>query len=151
MKITIEPQAPGQEDEIVIRCAEPDEELMELIYQLTARRKPLTGYIDGGMVKLPPKEIYYFESVDNRVFAYCETQVYEVKQKLYELEARYPYSDFLRISKSVIVNISKIVLLSPAFGARLEAKLKNGEKVMISRQYVPDLKRKLGLEEGGKR
>ncbi len=151
MKITIETQAPGLEDEIIIRCAEADEELMELIYLIKSRRKPLTGYTEDGMVKLSPKEIYYFESVDNRVFAYCEKQVYEVKQKLYELEELYPYSDFLRISKSVIVNVSKIVLLSPAFGAKLEAKLKNGEKVMISRQYVPDLKRKLGLEEGGKR
>ncbi len=151
MKITIETQTPGLEDEIIIRCAEADEELMELIYLIKSRRKPLTGYTEDGMVKLSPKEIYYFESVDNRVFAYCEKQVYEVKQKLYELEELYPYSDFLRISKSVIVNVSKIVLLSPAFGAKLEAKLKNGEKVMISRQYVPDLKRKLGLEEGGKR
>ena len=40
--------------------------------------------------------------------------------------------------------------ISGAFGAKLEAKLKNGEKIIISRQYVPELKRKLGLEEGGK-
>ncbi len=151
MKITIETQSPGMEDEIIIRCAEADEELMELIYLIKSRRKPLTAYADNGIVKLSPKDIYYFESVDNRVFAYCETQVYEVKQKLYELEEMYPYSDFLRISKSVIVNVSKIALLSTAFAAKLEAKLKNGEKVIISRQYVPDLKRKLGLDEGGKR
>ena len=62
----------------------------------------------------------------------------------------YPHSDFLRISKSVIANVSKISLISRAFGAKLEAKLKNGEKIIISRQYVPELKRKLGLEEGGK-
>ncbi len=151
MKITIETQKPGEEDEIIIRCAEADEEILELIYLIKSRRSPLTGYTENGMVKLSPKDIFYFESVDNRVFAYCEKQVYEVKQKLYEIEEKYPSSDFLRISKSVIVNVSKIVLISPAFGAKLEAKLKNGEKVMISRQYVPDLKRKLGLEEGGKR
>lgn len=128
MKITIETQSPDMEDEIIIRCAEADEELMELIYLIKSRRKPLTAYADNGIVKLSPKDIYYFESVDNRVFAYCETQVYEVKQKLYELEEMYPYSDFLRISKSVIVNVSKIALLSTAFAAKLEAKLKNGGK-----------------------
>ncbi len=151
MKITIESPREGAEDEIIIRCAQMDEDLLDLISQFKARRKPLTGYADGGIVKLSPKEIYYFESVDNRVFAYCEAQVYEVHQKLYELEALYPNSDFLRISKSVIVNISKIVMVSPMFGSRLEAKLRNGEKTIISRQYVPDLKRKLGIMEGGKR
>lgn len=151
MKITIETQSPDMEDEIIIRCAEADEEIMELIYLIKSRRKALTGYTEKGMVKLSPKDIYYFESVDNRVFAYCETQVYEVKPKLYELEEMYPNSDFLRISKSGIVNVSKIALLSTAFAAKLEAKLKNGEKVIISRQYVPDLKRKLGLDEGGKK
>ena len=35
------------------------------------------------------------------------------------------------------------------FGYKFTA-MKNGEKIIISRQYVPELKRKLGLEEGGK-
>lgn len=150
MKITIETQSPDSEDEIIIRCAEADEEIMELIYLIKSRRKPLTGFTENGMVKLSPKDIFYFEAVDNHVFAYCEATVYEVKLKLYEIEEMYPHSDFLRISKSVIANVSKISLISRAFGAKLEAKLKNGEKIIISRQYVPELKRKLGLEEGGK-
>ena len=56
-------------------------------------------------------------------------------------------SDFLRISKSTIVNVSKIVKLVPYFNSRLEAVLENGERTIISRQYVPDLKRKLRVEE----
>ena len=150
MKITIETQSPDLEDEIIIRCAETDEEIMELIYLIKSRRKSLTGFAENGMVKLSPKDIFYFEAVDNHVFAYRESSVYEVKLKLYEIEEMYPHSDFLRISKSVIANVSKISLISRAFGAKLEAKLKNGEKIIISRQYVPELKRKLGLEEGGK-
>jgi DNA-binding LytR/AlgR family response regulator len=54
-------------------------------------------------------------------------------------------SDFLRISKSVIVNLSKIKSLSPALSGRFEAALDNGEKVIISRQYVGDLKKRLGI------
>ena len=33
----------------------------------------------------------------------------------------------------------------PAFGARLRGLLVNGESVMVSRQYAPAIKRKLGL------
>ena len=85
--------------------------------------------------------------MDNKVFAYCEREVYEVKEKLYEIEERFEHSDFQRISKSVIVNVSVIDYISPLIGSRLEAKLKNGEKVIISRQYVPELKKKIGIAE----
>ena len=94
---------------------------------------------------LLPKDVYYFESVDNKVFAYCEKQVYEVRKKLYELESDLSGTDFLRISKSVIVDLSKIRNLSPSFNGRLEALLRNGEKIIISRQYIPALKKKLDL------
>jgi len=45
----------------------------------------------------------------------------------------------------MIVNVSKISKIVPTFNGKLEAVLKNGEKVVISRQYVPDLKKKLGI------
>jgi DNA-binding LytR/AlgR family response regulator len=48
----------------------------------------------------------------------------------------------------MIINMEKIEFLSPLFSGKLEAHLKNGEKVLISRQYVHSLKSKLGIEEG---
>lgn len=146
MKITVETPIEG-EDEIIIRCKELDEELMNLISTIGQWRRRITGYKDKAIVQLVPADIYYFESVDNKVFAYCEKDVFEVKEKLYELESAYKNTDFQRISKSVIANISFIEAVIPILGARLEAKLKNGERVIISRQYVPELKKKLGIGE----
>lgn len=146
MKITIEAPQPGAPDEIIIRCAALDDELMDLIYALKMGKDKLSGYSDKGVSILSIQDIYYFESVDNRVFAYCEKEVYEVRKKLYELETEYANTDLLRTSKSTIVNISKIARLSSAFNGRLEARLKNGEMTIISRQYVPGLKKKLGIE-----
>ena len=71
--------------------------------------------------------------------------MYEVRKKLYEIEKDFSYTDLLRISKSVIVNLAKVSYLRPAFNGRFEANLKNKEKVMISRQYVAKLKQKLGI------
>jgi len=142
MKIIIE--TPGQneeDDEIIIRCRNLDDDLLELIYRLREGQNQITGYRDKEIVQLPLKNIYYFEAVDNKVFAYCEKQVYEVKLKLYQLD----YSNFIRVSKSVVLNLSKIKSLSPLFNGKLEVNLKNGEKVIISRQYVPDLKKSLGI------
>lgn len=146
MKITIETPGPGEEDEIIVRCTSLDDKLMNLIYALkTEQDHKLTGYLDDKIMMLSPKNIFYFESVDNKVFAYTDKGVYEVRKKLYEIESEYSYMDFLRISKSSIVNVAKIAYLKPIFNGRFEAKLKNNETIIISRQYVLDLKKKLGI------
>lgn len=145
MKITIESLPEGQEDEIIIRCAALDDDLRELIYRLKQGNEKLTAYSEGGIVRLSLRAVFYFEAVDNKVFAYCEKEVYEVKKKIYELEADYANTDFLRVSKSTLVNTSKIVRLKPAFNGRFEAMLQNGEKTIISRQYIGGLKSKLGI------
>lgn len=144
MKITIETPEQGKEDEIIIRCAELDDDVIALIMRLRSGKNRFAGYSDDGMTMLAMKDIYYFEAVDNKVFAYCEKAVYEVRKKLYELEEM-PSEDLVRISKSVIVNISYIDRLVPMFSGKLEAKLTNGESVIISRQYVGGLKQKLGI------
>ena len=145
MKITIEHPKAGEEDEVIIRCGYVDERLMEFIRFLKAGQTMVTGYMDDKIMRLSPRDIFYFESVDNRVFAYTGKEVYTVHKKLYEIEEEFFYTDFLRISKSVIVNVAKIAYLRPVFNGRFEAKLKNGEKVVISRQYVADLKKKIGI------
>lgn len=145
MKIMIETPKPGEEDEIIVRCASFDDKLMNLIYSLKSEQDKLTGYLEDKIVKLAPKDIFYFESVDNKVFAYGNKGVYEIHKKLYEIEEEYSYTDFMRISKSAIVNVAKIAYLRPIFNGRFEAKLKNEEKIIISRQYVIELKKKLGI------
>lgn len=145
MKITIETPRPGEEEEVIIRCAHMDERMMHFIQELNAERDVLMGYQEDKIIRLSVKDIYYFESVDNKVFAYTGNGVYEVRRKLYELAEKYGRMDFLRISKSTIVNISKIAYLRPIFNGRFEAKLKNEEKIIISRQYVVELKKKLGI------
>ncbi len=147
MKITIQTPRPNEEDEIIVKCRNIDDNLMKLICRLKEEESKITAYLDREIVQLLPKDIYYFEAVDNKVFAYCESQVYEVKEKLYELENQLAYMDFVRISKSVIVSIFKIRSISPMLNGKLEGKLKNGEKVIISRQYVPTLKKALGIKE----
>lgn len=145
MKITIETPKEGGEDEIIVRCASLDDRLMKLIAALKTAENSLTGYMDDKIVKLAPKDVFYFESVDNKVFAYAGKSVYEVRKKLYEIEEEYADTDFLRISKSAIVNVAKIAYIRPLLNGRFEAKLKNNEKIIINRQYVIELKKKLGI------
>ncbi|MCI8901023.1 MAG: LytTR family transcriptional regulator [Lachnospiraceae bacterium] len=145
MKITITEPGEGEEDEIIVRCRHMDQQLLKLIYAIKSGRERITALQDGDYFQVAPDEIYYFEAVDSKVFLYLEKEVYETKLKLYELEEIFRNTDFFRASKSCIVNLSKVKRLSPAFNGRFEALMRNGERVIISRQYVPVLKQKLGL------
>lgn len=145
MKITIEALADGAEEEIIIRTNTMDSDIINLIYAVKAGRNRINAFYENEIVQLDSKEVYYFESVDNKVYACCEKKVFEIKQKLYELEEIYKQTDFVRISKSMIVNISKVSKIVPMFNGRLEGVLCNGEKVIITRQYVANLKKKLGI------
>lgn len=145
MKITIMDRQDGEEDEIIIRCRQVDEQLLKLIYALKAGTEKMTVVQGGNILQVLPKDIYYFEAVDNRVFVYLEKEVLETKRRLYEIEMQLAGTDFFRASKSTIINLAKVKTLSPSFNGRFEAHMKNGESLVISRQYVPVLKQKLGL------
>ena len=145
MKITIIDTIPGEEDEMLIKCNQLDDRLMQLINQFKNKTDKLNVYKDGNIHLIEPQEIYYFETVDQKVFAYCQSEVYEIRSRIYELEEMLAAKDFFRASKSVLLNLNVIKSLSPAFGGRFEAVLRNGEHVIISRQYVSTLKEKLGL------
>lgn len=147
MKIIIESPQPNEEDVVIVRCSSPDQRLISMLLSFQSANTELTGYMNDKIVRLNYQDVYYFESNENRVFAYCHSDVFEVKYKLYELEELFGSLDFVRCSKSMIVNMEKIEYISPLFSGKLEAHLKNGEKVLISRQYVKNLKIKLGIEE----
>ena len=144
MKIIIEKPQDDEEEQIVVKCHNISSELLNVLNTLKAQGNLLIANIGNEIHRVNPSDIFYIESVDNKTFLYCESDVYESKQKLYELE-ELKLSDFLRISKSVIVNLSKIKSIAPALSGRLEAVLLNKERVIISRQYVGMLKKNLGI------
>ena len=145
MKVTILEKQPGEEDEIIVKCDQLDEKLTRLINQFKTGKGKMNFYKDSKIVLVEPSEVLYFESVDDKVFAYTKDSVYETKAKLYQLEEELPVSDFFRANKAVIVNLDKIDSLAPVFGGRFEAILENGYKVVVSRNYLNELKERLGL------
>lgn len=144
-KITIEQIDPDKEEEIVIRCHALSDEVTAILNKLRKSESILLGSKDGETFRIAVKDVYYIESVDNKTFICVQKDVFESKQKLYELEELTLGTKLFRCSKSMILNIGKIRSVSAAMNGRFEAKLLNGESVVISRQYVPKLKEKLGM------
>ena len=144
MKIIIEELQNDEEEQISIKCRNMTPEILKILDSFKAQNV-LIAYSGNEIHRVDSSSIYYIETVDDRSFLYCDNNVYESKSKLYELEEKLSGNDFLRISKSVIVNLGKIKKLVPALSGRFEAVLMNDLKVIISRQYVNELKRKLGI------
>lgn len=145
MKVSIQEVSREQDEEIIIRCHEVNDDILKLLNKLKTERAVLLGYDEDNIHRLRTADVYYFEAVDNKVFIYCKGKVFESKQKLYELEEMCEGKKFFRASKSVIINLTKISFVRPSISGRFEAKLDNGESVAVSRQYVPVFKKMLGL------
>lgn len=130
-------------EQIEIRCHEITDRVREIVTFIKTRQGQLTGIQDGNQYEIPVTDICYVEAVDNRVFLYTNQQVYETRQKLYELEEVLREKYFLRISKSMLLNLMKIKSIKPALNGRFMAILQSGEEIIISRKYVPALKEML--------
>ena len=144
MKVTIEE---GHRDvEAIIRCFEETGEIRGIASLLQSNGKKLTGTKDGKTFLIERRDILYFETVDKRCFIYTAGDVYETSLRLFEIEELLAENNFIRISKSQIANIMKIVSLCPEFGSRIEAVLQNGEKLIVSRQYSKSFKERIGLK-----
>ncbi|MCL2255074.1 MAG: LytTR family transcriptional regulator DNA-binding domain-containing protein [Lachnospiraceae bacterium] len=144
MKISIEEIPADEPPEIIIRCHTIDEGIHKIINRIKTLEDMVIGYQGNQIHRVVPKDVYYFEAVDSKVFIYTKSEVYESKQKLYEFE-ELNNGFYLRTSKSVIMNLKKIKYVSPAFNGRFEACFDNGEKLIISRQYVSELKKRLQI------
>lgn len=131
------------EERVIIQCYEVTEDVKSIVSFVKSVGATLAGYVDEKASQVPLQDILFVEAVDNRVFAYTAKKVYELKCKLYEFAVLYENRKFFRCSKSFVINLTKIDNVRPILYGRLSATLFSGEEVIISRQYVPELKKRL--------
>ena len=65
--------------------------------------------------------------------------------RLSEIEIRLQNTAFVRVSRTMLANLNRVGSIRPFPNARLQLQMNNGEYITVSRQYTPDIKRKLGL------
>lgn len=143
MKVSVKQISADKEERAIIQCYEVNDDVKSIVSFIKATGATLAGYIEERASQIPLQDIFFVEAVDNRVFAYTAKKVYELKCKLYEFEMLYENRRFFRCSKSFVINLMKVDSVRPFLNGRFSATLFNGEEVIISRQYVPELKKRL--------
>lgn len=146
MKLKVEEIKDITDVEIIIKCPEKNKHIEELIAAINTHFTNLMGKKDGENFVINLENIYYFEAVENRVYAYEAESVYEVPYKIQELVDSFGSTSFLQSSRTMILNISKISKIKSLVNGRIMAQLDNGEKTIITRVYAQNLKKRIKQE-----
>ena len=100
-------------------------------------------YCRGDFQRIPLNEVLYFETVDKKTFIYTQQKVFECKKLLSVIEQDLITSNIVRISKTVLLNISYLACVKPYPNHRLLVELNNKENLIVSRTYIPILQDKI--------
>jgi DNA-binding LytR/AlgR family response regulator len=144
MRVRFEQVDSPEKEEALIRAQIKSDDIKAAIEILEGNQRKIPLIKDGNNVFIDVSALYYIESVDKKTFVYTKQNCYETRLRLYELEETLG-AYFLRVSKSMIVNLRKIKGVKSDISGRMEATLLNDEKIVISRSYVKEIKRRLDI------
>ncbi|MDO9628280.1 MAG: LytTR family DNA-binding domain-containing protein [Acholeplasmataceae bacterium] len=142
MKIIVNKHQSFGEPIITIDCDEEDSNINELIQKMNQNTSLLIGNKGDQQFLFKEKDVYYIESIDSHCFLYTKTDVFDCRYKLYEIAEQFP--SLIRVNKQVCLNYHHIKVFKSTLNSKLEATLNNGDRIEISRAFVPALKNVLG-------
>jgi DNA-binding LytR/AlgR family response regulator len=146
MKIRIEVDNKIEENEVIIKCNELNEEVKNIqvvLGDMLSSNKSLTFYKGETEYYLSLEEVLFFETEESGICAHTTDNIYNVKYKLYELEELLP-GYFMRVSKSTILNTNHIYSITRSLSSASKVEFQNTHKqVYVSRYYYKPLKIKL--------
>ena len=148
MKIKTEQDLSCNEIEVIIKYPKKDKQVDRIIDFLQSFDMQIKCDSNDAERMINILDIYYIESVDKKTYVYLENTVYHTNFRLYQLKDKLQEYGFVQISKSCILNINALESMKPLFNSRMEATLKNGEKVNVNRNYLYGVKKAL---EGDKK
>jgi two-component system response regulator LytT len=94
---------------------------------------------------LRQEEIQAIEVLGGDVKIFSLKEEFTIKERLYKIVERLNKRDFVRVSKSSVININALVKLETYFSGTMIAILRNGQKVTVTRTYLSDLKKKIKI------
>lgn len=128
----------------VIYTREITEEVKRVADYARQNADTLIGISDNRSYVLGAGEIIKAAVENDRTFLYTRDKKYACGKRLYEIK-RMLGGMFVQISKSVIVRISECESVETDFGGMLLLHLKSGGREYVSRHYVPEFKKSIGM------
>lgn len=146
MHVRVEQTPDDQPEEIVIRChsVSPEVESLTRLIRHSNGQPELPDFYKGDeQYYLSLREILFFETDDDRVYAHTTDDAFEVRARLYELEATLP-GYFTRVSRSAIISILHVYSIQKGLTRINLIAFRQSHKVVYgSRMYGKELFRRM--------
>ena len=144
MKVSVELSKEYNPPYAVIYTDAVTYEIQKVIDLLGMKEAPLIAQQEDRMEVLKPDEVYMIRVEGGDTVIYTEKEKYYSRKRLYETLDQLG-AGFMQISKQTAVNLSCIKSVEAGFNGTLLLKLKNGNADYVSRKYLPEFKKYLGL------
>ena len=147
MEIRVVEEKGRSQIEVTILSGPDNPRVAGIVRQLQMADGKLSGYIPGTinrrMVFLA--DVAWVQTNGSMVLIHLATgETLESSSRLNELEGELSDTEFVRISRQELVNLDHVTGISPAGSGRML--LSVGEKkLVVSRKYAPEFKRRIGI------
>ena len=145
MKVSIDISPEYKEPFAVIHTDKVTDEIQRMIDIFSSSETPVTALMnEEDIIVLQPGDIYMVRVEDGDTIIYGQKLRFRSRKRLYELSGQLG-RQFMQISKTTLINLSYMDSIEPGFSGTLLLKLKNGCKDYVSRKYLPEFKKYLGI------
>ena len=145
MRLSVREDPALDDIEVTIACPQVDRRVRRIVEAVEMDGMRLACTVDGYMRMVDAGQVLYAETVDGRTFLSLERDVGETGLSLAQLEEGLAGTEFVRASRQVLVNLAHVRGIRPYLNARLELLLSNGERLVVSRQFAPSVKTRIGF------
>lgn len=108
--------------------------------------KHIIGERNNQFYNISISDVFHFFCKDSCVFFTTDKYVFEVKDRLYEIEDKLNSLNFIKINKSEIINIDKVMKFDLTFSAKIYVHLNNGYICSVSRRNLKKIKTLIGVK-----
>ena len=127
---------------VTIEYPEYTESVKGLIKRIRSLDLSFSAFSDDRQIRIALSDVYYLENVDRKVFLYTHGDVYRLDTSMTEIDRITEDSDLVRISRTCVMNTAHLTEIRQLKNSHLEAMLDNGERLIVSRKYLRDIKRR---------
>ncbi|MFU0469037.1 LytTR family DNA-binding domain-containing protein [Gardnerella vaginalis] len=166
MKVTIAIVPPEEEQSAQLSIHNIDDDIKRLIAQLQSvdsndanvrsaedntanaansnNNSFIYGYINDSIIVMHEPDVIMICVENSRVIIHSDKGECVSYKRLMDFDNP-QFASFVRISKSAIVNLNRIVRVDPGFGGSMSVKMDDGSVEWISRRCLAGFKKRLGM------
>ena len=134
-------QVDGKPLTVIIEYPEWNRSVDNLVRKIGRMDTSLIAKNDDGSVKISVLDIYYIENVERKLFIYTKDEVFRFEGSMADLENDAYDLGLVRITRTCIMNIEHLKEVRQIRNSHLEAVMDNDERLIVSRKYLPEIKK----------